>query len=97
MVSPTRRRDAVAALQGSYRVSTRRACHLVGHTRSTQYYQRSGRREATALRARMKEIAAARPRYGYRRIHTLLRREGRKDGIDRVYRLYRLDGIAVRS
>jgi hypothetical protein len=45
----------------------------------------------------MKEIAAARPRYGYRRIHTLLRREGWKDGIDRVYRLYRLDGLAVRS
>jgi putative transposase len=97
MVSPTRRRDAVTALQGSYRVSTRRACHLVGHTRSTQYYRRSGRREATALRARMKEIAASRPRYGYRRIHTLLRREGWKDGIDRVYRLYRLDGLAVRS
>jgi putative transposase len=45
----------------------------------------------------MKEIAASRPRYGYRRIHTLLRREGWKDGIDRVYRLYRLDGLAVRS
>src|SRR3954462_14224594 len=97
MVSPTRKRDAVAALQSSYRLTTRRACHLVGHHRSTQYYQSNGRRDATALRARMKEIAAARPRYGYRRIHTLLRREGWKDGIERVYRLYRLDGLAVRS
>jgi len=45
----------------------------------------------------MKELAAARPRYGYRRIFTLLRREGWKDGIDRVYRLYRLDGLSVRQ
>jgi putative transposase len=97
MVSPTKKRDAVALLQGGYAVTTRRACRLVGHHRSTQYYRSNGKRDATALRARMKEIAAARPRYGYRRIHTLLRREGWKDSIDRVYRLYRLDGLSVRS
>jgi putative transposase len=97
MVSPTKRRDAVAVLQGSYRITTRRACHLVGQPRSTHYKRITGKRDATALRARMKELAAARPRYGYRRIHTLLRREGWKDGIDRVYRLYRLDGLSVRS
>jgi len=97
MVSPTRKRDAVAVLQGSYRITTRRACKLVGHQRSTQYYRSNGKRDSTALRARMKELAAARPRYGYRRLFTLLRREGWKDGIDRVYRFYRLDGLAVRS
>jgi len=97
MVSPTRKRDAVAVLQGSYRITTRRACKLVGHQRSTQYYRSNGKRDSTALRARMKEFAAARPRYGYRRLFTLLRREGWKDGIDRVYRFYRLDGLAVRS
>jgi hypothetical protein len=53
MVSPTKKRDAVAALQGSYRITTRRACNLVGHHRSTQYYRGSGKRDATALRARM--------------------------------------------
>ncbi len=97
MVSPTKKRDAVAVLQGSYRISTRRACGLVGHHRSTQQYKSKGTRDATALRARMKELAAARPRYGYRRIFTLLRREGWKDGIKRVHRLYKLDGLAVRS
>ena len=97
MVSPTRKRDAVAALQGSYRITTRRACKLVGHHRSTQYYRSSGKRDATALRQRMKELAAARPRYGYRRIFTLLRREGWKDGLERVYRLYRLDGLGLRQ
>jgi putative transposase len=44
----------------------------------------------------MKDLAAARPRYGYRRIHTLLKRQGWSD-IKRVYRFYRLDGLAVRS
>jgi len=96
MVSPTRKRDAVAVLQSSYRISTRRACGLVGHHRSTQLY-RSKRRDASGLRQRMKELAAARPRYGYRRIHTLLRREGWTDNMKRVYRFYRLDGLAVRS
>jgi putative transposase len=97
MVSPTRKRDAVAVLQASYRIATRRACRLVGHHRSTQRYKSTGTRDATALRARMKELAAARPRYGYRRIHTLLKREGWKDNIKRVYRFYRLDGLSVRS
>jgi putative transposase len=96
MVSPTRKRDAVAVLQASYRISTRRACRLVGHARSTQTY-RSKRKDPAGLRQRMKELAAARPRFGYRRIHTLLRREGWGDNIKRVYRLYRLDGLAVRS
>jgi putative transposase len=97
MVSPTKRRDAIVVLQGGYRITTRRACLLVGQQRSTHYYRSSGKRDATALRMRMKELAAARPRYGYRRLFTLLRREGWKDGIDRVYRLYRLDGLSVRS
>jgi putative transposase len=97
MVSPTKRRQAVAVLQASYRIATRRACRLVGQQRSTQAYKSTGTRDATALRARMKEIAAARPRYGYRRVHTLLRREGWKDNIKRVYRFYRLDGLSVRS
>jgi putative transposase len=97
MVSPTRKRDAVAVLQGSYRITTRRACGLVGNNRSTQYYKSTGTRDATLLRPRMKELAAARPRYGYRRLHTLLRRKGWKDSIKRVYRLYRLDGLSVRS
>jgi len=97
MVSPTKKRDAVAVLHGSYRISTRRACGLVGHHRSTQLYKSTGTRDATALRARMKELAAARPRFGYRRIFTLLRREGWKDNIKRVQRLYKLDGLALRS
>ena len=75
-MSPTKKRDAVAGLQGSYRVTTRRACKLVGHHRIIEQYKSHGRRDSTALGMRMKELAAARPRYGYRRIFTLLRCEG---------------------
>jgi hypothetical protein len=64
MVSATRKRDAVAALQRDYRISTRRACRLVGHHRSTQNYRSRTKRDPTMLRQRMKELAAARPRYG---------------------------------
>lgn len=96
MVSPTRKREAVAVLQAEYAAPLRRACRLVGHNRSTQTYKSTGTRDATALRHRLKELAAARPRYGYRRLHTLLRREGWKDCIDRVYRIYREDGLAVK-
>jgi putative transposase len=97
MVGPTKKRDAVALLQGNYRITTRRACGLVGHQRSTHYYRSNGKRDPTALRQRMKDLAEARPRYGYRRIHTMLRREGWKDGLERVYRFYKLDGLAVRA
>jgi len=45
----------------------------------------------------MRELAAARPRFGYRRLHVLLRREGRVVNRKRVYRLYRREGLAVRK
>ena len=95
MVSPAKRRDAVALLQAD-RTTTRRACLLVGQNRSTQLYT-SRRRDWSALRLRMRELAEARPRYGYRRIHTLLIREGWRDSLNRVHRLYRLEGLHVRT
>jgi len=49
------------------------------------------------LRARIKEIASARVRYGYRRIGVLLRREGFKVNDKRVYRLYALEGLSLRA
>lgn len=97
MVSPTRRREAAHALQAGYAIALRRACRLVGQTRSTHYYRAKLAGKTLALRKRLKELAQARPRYGYRRLHTLLRREGWKDGIDRVYRVYREDGLSVRQ
>ena len=72
-----------------------RACGLVGISRSLYRY-RSRRPDSTPLRVRIEEIAAAKRRYGYRRVYLRLRREGWEVNRKRVYRLYRDAGLAVR-
>jgi putative transposase len=68
----------------------------VSTTRSTiRYRQRQGR-DDEVLRGRLRELAAQRPRFGYRRLHVLLRREGIVVNHKRVERLYREEGLAVR-
>jgi putative transposase len=60
------------------------------------WYYRHHRRDDTALRRRLRELAQARPRFGYLRLHVLLRREGWLVNKKRVHRLYREEGLAVR-
>jgi putative transposase len=75
--------------------SERRACWQVGLERKTfRYRSRRPRREG--LRARLRELAEERVRWGYRRLHVLLRREGIQANHKAVYRLYREEGLAVR-
>lgn len=74
----------------------RRACRVVLLARSTfRYTPRPSTDEA--LVARIREIALTRVRYGYWRIYTLLRREGWPVNHKRVYRLYKLEGLHLRS
>lgn len=61
------------------------------------YYYRPHRDRQEGLRMRLKELAAARPRFGYLRLHMLLQREGWKVNRKRVYRLYREEGLQVRT
>jgi putative transposase len=75
--------------------SERRACILAGLRRSTCRYKHR-RRDPAELRARLRELASERPRFGYRRLHALLRREGQTVNRKRVYRVYRAEGLAVR-
>ena len=63
--------------------------------RSTYRYE-SKAQDQTALKMRIKEIASTRVRYGYKRIHILLRREGWKINHKRVYRIYREEGLNLR-
>jgi len=77
----------VAYMVGHYGLGTRRACRLVKQTRSVQYY-RSIKDPREDLRNRMRELAHACVRYGYRRVHVLLRREGWSLGRNQMYRLY---------
>lgn len=78
-----------------FQIHRRRACRLAGLNRATFYY-RSCAKDQSALRMRIRDIAAARVRYGYRRIHILLQREGWKVNHKRVYRLYRTEGLELR-
>jgi putative transposase len=80
-----------------YRVSIHRACHVVMFHRSGWYYKRKGKERDAMLSARMREIAQTRVRYGMWRIYTLLRREGWPDNHKRVHRLYKVEGLNLRS
>jgi putative transposase len=95
MVSPQVKRQAVDVLKDEHGLGVTRACGLTGISRSLYRY-RSRRPECAALRARIEELAAVKRRYGYRRIHILLRREGWQVNRKRTYRLYREAGLAVR-
>lgn len=78
-----------------WKVSIRRACEVLRAGRSTYHYVSHGSAQAD-LRQRIREIAETRVRYGYRRIHVLLRREGWEVNAKRVYRLYREEGLQLR-
>jgi len=73
-----------------------RACRLAQLSR-TAWYRRPQRDPQEARRARIREIAVTRPRFGFQRIHVLLPREGWLVNLKRVRRLYRLEGLQVRS
>ena len=77
-------------------MSERRACCIVAADRKMVRYH-SCRPADTELRARLRELANQRRRFGYRRLFILLRREGEPSGVNRIYRLYREEGLVVRK
>src|ERR1700731_3972243 len=96
MVGPAATRAAVAHLKTRMGLSEQRACSIVGAVRTTIRY-RSCRPPDTELRGRLRELANERRRFGYRRLFFLLRREGESSGINRIHRIYREEGLAVRK
>ena len=80
----------------AYEVSERRACRTLGFSRASHRYQ-SVRQDRAELRIRLRDLAAVRVRYGYRRLHVLLRREGYVVNHKLVYRLYCEEGLTIRS
>jgi putative transposase len=89
------RRIAVGVLEQRLGMSERRACALVALARSSCRYHRQAA-DRGGLRERLRMLAHARPRFGYRRLQVLLRREGFRVNHKCVYRLYREEGLAVR-
>jgi putative transposase len=83
-------------MRGEWAVSIRRACDVFLCDTSTYHYKsrRSGQAE---LELRIKEICQTRVRYGYRRVHVLLRRDGWPVNVKRVYRVYREMGLQLRN
>ncbi len=94
-MKPAQKRAVGHYFRTGFRVSERRACRLAGVARSSYRY-RSQAADQTALRLRLRDLAATRVRYGYRRLHVLLRREGWRVNHKRVYRLYREEGLGIR-
>jgi putative transposase len=83
-------------MRGIWQVSIRRACDVLKLRRSTYHYK-SRRPSQAGLRKRIRELAESRVRYGYRRIHILLEREGWQVNHKRVYRLYCEEGLQIRN
>jgi putative transposase len=93
---PARQRELVDDVRVIWRVSIRRACRNL-RVDPSSYHYKSRRPSQASLKQRIKEIAETRVRYGYRRIHVLLRREGWLVNAKRVNRLYREMGLQLRN
>nr|WP_244664598.1 IS3 family transposase [Xanthomonas phaseoli] len=95
ILSPQARRNAVVAVRAKTQLSERRTCRLLGLSRSVLHYQ--SQRTDDGLQQRLVELAGERRRFGYRRLHILVEREGYMVNHKRVHRLYREAGLAVRK
>src|SRR5579859_1334870 len=96
MVRPLVRREAAVWLRAELLLSERFACRALGLQRSTcRYRPRPG--DDGEIRKAIRAVAAKRPRYGYRRLHVLLRRDGWAINHKRTYRLYQEEGLTVRK
>ncbi len=94
-MTAAQRRQAVRHLQERFGVSQRRACRVLGQARSSQRQEPRRKEGEEALVRRMLELVCRHPRFGYRRIWALLRREGWRVNRKRVYRLWRKQGLKV--
>ena len=95
MVGPIARREVVGWLQ-TRGTSLRRACRVIGLSTATWRYQRRTSATNSAVLARLQAHAAVRARFGYRRLHILLKRDGFVVNHKRVHRIYRAAGLQVR-
>lgn len=93
---PVRKRKLIDAVRGQWDVSARRACRLLEMDPSTYHYK-SRRPGQADLERRIKEIAQTRVRYGYRRVHVLLRRDGWSISLKKTRRIYRELGLQLRN
>ena len=94
-MSPQAKREAVTHLMVTHQLGVTRSCGLIGISRALYRYE-SKRPDDASLKERLTELAGQKRRYGYRRLHVLLRREGWLLNWKRTYRVYREAGLVVR-
>jgi putative transposase len=94
MVTPAAKREAVAHLRTAFDLSERRACRIIDCVRMTVRYH-CRRPDDAGLRERLRALAHERRRFGYRRLHVLLRREGFLVNHKRLFRIYREERLMV--
>jgi putative transposase len=97
VVSRARRKTVLPEIRKAWHLSERRACAILTVNRRAVRYRLMRASMDAALRLRIKELAAVRVRYGQRRIYMLLRREGWQVNIKRVARIYRAEGLSIRT
>jgi putative transposase len=94
MVTPAMKRSIAGYLQEQHELSKRRACGLVGTATSVLRY--CSKKDDSDLKERMGQLATERPRFGYRRLHVLLQREGVVVNRKKTYRLYKQANLHLR-
>lgn len=93
---PARKRKLVDTVKADWKVSIRRACAVLRIDRSLYVYK-SRRGEQAELKLKIKDICQTRVRYGYRRVHVLIRRDGWAVNPKRIYRLYKEMDLQLRN
>jgi putative transposase len=97
VVKPALRKKVAGYLQERYRISTRRAAENACIARATMYYKKKSDPQVQSLRIAVRDAAVKRPRFGWRRILVLVKREGHHVGEFRLRRIYREEGLSLRQ
>ncbi len=95
-MTPANKREATTYLKQCFKVSERRACHVLNIQRSLVRY-RAKRSVDVLLRQRLRELSFERKRFGYRRLHILLSREGVEVNHKKLWRIYKEMGLSVKK
>jgi Transposase and inactivated derivatives len=97
MVKPLERRHIACKIQDYYGISERMSCRIMAISQNTKRYKPKENPKNERIIQCLKSLSSKYPRYGYRRLHILLLREGEKINIKRTYRLYKEAGLTLKK